>query len=302
VGAISYLPLTWEDGTLDVRLHRSDDAVGVREYSVDANFLDLFGLRLVAGENFRKDLPLSNEKLILVNERFVQRFRLGAPQEAIGRPLLLDDSTEVSIAGVLKDFFFKPATYELEPMMLRFTPADWNILALKLRGGEVKQSLAYFEASWKRLDPFHPFDGRSYDDIIEDVYDYFTETMTIVGFLTIVAFVVSLLGLLGIVTFQVESRIKEIGVRKVLGAGMGNLLVMLSRRELVLLLIATVVAIPLSLWIASLYLETFAHRIELGVSVVLPAVLIVYLCAGVTIGWQTLRAASANPVEALRYE
>lgn len=302
VGAMSHHPLTWEDGTSDVRVRRSDEATGVREYGVDANFVDLFGLSLVAGDNFHKDLPVSNERLVLVNERFVQRFRLGPPSEAIGHRVLIGDSNEVRIAGVVKDFFFKPATYELEPLMLRFTAGDWNILALKLKGGDVRETLKSFEASWKKLDPFHPFVGRLYDDIIVEVYDTFTQTTAIVGFLTVLAFVVSLLGLLGIVTFQVESRIKEIGIRQVLGAGMGNLLVMLARREIVLLLVATGVAIPLSLWIASVYLEMFAHRIELGPAVVLPAILIVYLCAGLTIGWQALRAAVANPVDALRYE
>jgi len=302
IAAMSHHPLTWEDGSSDVRINRADDAIGVREYSVDANFVDLFGLTLVAGTNFHKDLPRSNEKLVLVNERFVQKFRLGTPQEATGRSFLIEDSTEVRIAGVMKDFFYKPATYELGPLMLRFTPGDWNVLAIKLRGGDARETSSHFEALWKKLDPFHPYNGRTYEDIMDETYDMYTETITLIGFLAGLAFAISLLGLLGIVTFQVESRIKEIGIRKVLGAGVGNLVLLLGRRELSLLLIATVLAVPASIFLATLFLESFAHRVTIGVSSILPGILVVYLCAFVTIGWQALRAIISNPVEALRYE
>jgi ABC-type antimicrobial peptide transport system permease subunit len=141
-----------------------------------------------------------------------------------------------------------------------------------------------------------------YDDIMVEVYDMYTETITLVGFLAMLAFAISLLGLLGIVTFQVESRIKEIGVRKVLGADVGNLVLLLARRELSLLLVSTVLAVPLALWIASVFLEDFAHRVDVGATSVLPGILLVYLFAFLTVGGQALRAAIANPVEALRYE
>ncbi|MBI3110433.1 MAG: ABC transporter permease [Ignavibacteriales bacterium] len=302
VAAMSHHPLTWEDGSGDVRVKKSDEATGVRHYDVDANFVDLFGLDFVAGGNFHKDLPRSNERLVLVNERFVERFNLGSPLDAVGRSLIVGDSMEVRIAGVLKDFYYKPATYELEPLLLRFTPANWNVLAVRLGDGDRSETRRFFEESWKKLDPFHPFEGRMYGDIIEEVYDTFGDMISIVGSLALLAFGISLLGLLGIVTFQVESRAREIGIRKILGAGLRNLVVLLARRELTLLSISTILAVPLGLFISSEFLTSFAHRIDLGVSVLLPGILLIYFCAGVTIAVQTVRAVGANPADTLKSE
>ena len=302
ITAMSHHPLTWEDWSDDVRIRPSDDATGVRLYHVDANFVELFGLSLVAGGNFHKDLPRSNERLVLVNERFVEKFKMGSPGDAIGHSFIIGDSTEIRIAGVLKDFFYKPATYELQPLMLTFAPQSWSVLALRLRGGDIAATKQSLEATWKELDPYHPFTGRMYDEILEDVYDISFETMAIVGFLAVLVFAVSLLGLLGIVTFQVESRVKEIGIRKVLGAETRNLLLLLARKEMALLLLSTLIAVPAGLVLSSGFLEEFAHRIALGVFDVLPAILIVYLCAGTTVVLQAIRAAVANPVGALKYE
>lgn len=302
VTAMSHHPLTWEDWSDDVRVKKSDEATGVRLYDVDANFVDQFGLAMVAGENFRKDLPGSNERLVLVNERFVERFKLGSPLDAVGQPLIIGDSTEVQIAGIVQDFYYKPATYELEPLLLTFTPANWNVLAVRLGDGDKTETRTFFEESWKKLDQFHPFTARMYNDIIEEVYDTFAEMITIVGSLAILAFGISLLGLLGIVTFQVESRAKEIGIRKILGAGARNLLLLLARRELTLLAVSTALAIPIGLFISSEFLTSFAHKIDLGISVLLPGIFLVYACAGATIALQALRAVRANSAEVLKYE
>jgi putative ABC transport system permease protein len=302
VAAMSHEPLTWQDRAEDVRVNRSDSRVAVRNYAVDANFLDLFGLKLAAGINFHKDLRRSNEDLVLVNEQFVKRFRLGTPEEAVGRSLVVGDSVRVSIAGVLKDFLFKPATYELEPLILQYKPKDWNVLVVKLGGEDARGTLANFEGIWRKIDPYHPFDGRLYGDIITDVYRMYTDMGVLVGFLAVLALTITFLGLFGIVAFQVERRIKEIGIRKVLGATLASLVLLLARRELFLLLISTLLAVPVGLLLSSLFLEDFAQRIGLGAMSVLPGLIFMYACALLTIGGQALKAAYANPVEALRYE
>jgi putative ABC transport system permease protein len=208
----------------------------------------------------------------------------------------------VRIAGVIANFYFKPATYTLEPLLVRYDPNSWAMLAVKLGPGDAAQARLDLESMWKKIDPYHPFDGRMYGEVLDEVYDFFSESVTIVGFLGFLAFGISLLGLLGIVTFQVERRAREIGIRRILGAETRNLLLLLARKEAVLLLIATAIAIPAGLFFASAFLEQFAQRIELGISSVLPALGVVYLCAGGTIVVQAIRAAVANPVETLRYE
>lgn len=138
--------------------------------------------------------------------------------------------------------------------------------------------------------------------MLQDVYKTFRDIIFMIGFLSLLAFTISMLGLLGIATFTAESKIKEVGVRKVLGAGVYHLVLMLSRHYMFLLGIAALIAVPLSLWLANLLLQQFAFRITLGPHVVLPGLAVVFCAGAITVGWQALRAALTNPVQALRYE
>jgi putative ABC transport system permease protein len=298
--ALSHHPISSEDGASDVRIRSSDERVPVRDYSVDANFVDVFRLKLVAGRNF--DGTVSDHRAVLINERFAERFMLGTPQQAVGRSLILGDSVEVQIAGVLKDFLFKPATYELEPLLLRSNPETWRALVAELRSGDVRETLRYFEQVWKKNDPFRAVQARRYEDIVDDAYTIVNGVAVVVTYLAAIAFTVSMLGLFGIVIYQVESRTKEIGIRKVLGAGTRNLIFQLARGEFIVLLVAAILAVPLALLITSEFLAVFPYRIDTGIGVVLPALIIVFGFAGTTVFWQTLRATRANPVKALKYE
>lgn len=126
--------------------------------------------------------------------------------------------------------------------------------------------------------------------------------MMMIAFLAALALTISLLGLLGIATFNAESRIKEVGVRKVLGADLQKLVLLLSKNDLLLMLIATAIAVPLSVWLVGMLLQSFAYRIDVGPGIILPGVLSVFALSGLTIGWQAVKAALVNPVRALRYE
>ncbi len=300
--AVSHNMGTWADRAEDVRLAESDEPAGIRNYIVDARFLDNMGLTLVAGANFKEENASTNDHLIIVNQRFVERFKLGTPHEAVGRTLILGKSKTVQIAGVAKDFLFKPLTYNLEPMFLEHDPAQWRILNLKIHGKDVAGVLAHCEKVWKAIDPVHPLSYKFYDDVLRETYDSFQDMILMIGFLAVLVFVISLLGLLGIATFTAETKIKEVGIRKVLGAGVHDLVILLSRHYMMMLLVAAAIAIPLSILISSKLLQTFAYRIELGPGVILPAVVAMFLAGALTVGWQAFRAALSNPVNALRYE
>ncbi len=300
--AVSHNMGTWEDSAEDVRVGESDEPTGIRNYSVDVRFLDNMGLSLIAGANFREENAATNDRLVIVNERFVERFKLGTPHEAVGRTLILGKSKKVQIAGVLKDFLFKPLTYSLEPMFLEHDPEQWRLLNLKVHGNDVAGVVAHCEKVWKAIDPVHPLSFKFYDDILRQTYEIFQDMILMVGFLSLLVFAISLLGLLGIATFTAETKIKEVGIRKVLGAGVHDLVILLSRHYMVMLLVAAAVAIPISILISSKLLQTFAYRIELGLGVILPAVVAMFFAGALAVGWQAYRAALANPVESLRYE
>jgi putative ABC transport system permease protein len=300
--AVSHNMGTWEDKTVDVRKSIEADPVSVRDYSVDGRFLNNFGLTLVAGSNFSVEPETKNENLVLVNQRFIENFKLGSAHDAIGKTLILGDSSAAQIAGVIKDFLYKPLTYDLEPMLLNYDPGTWRVLNLKIQSTNITETMIQLEKVWRTIDPIHTFSFRLYDNILHEVYSLFRDMMLIVGFLTLLASVVSLLGLLGIATFNAESRIKEIGIRKVLGANLKNLIILLTRHDMFLLSIATVIAVPTSLWIAGMLLGSFAYRIGLGFGVVLPGILTIFILSSLITGWQAIRAVLANPVESLRSE
>lgn len=291
---------TWEDSAIDIRKTESEEPLTVRDYSVDARFIDNFGLTLVAGNNFKPEAIYQTG--VLVNQKFLERFQFGTPQEAIGQTLILGDSQRVQIAGVVQNFIFKPLVYELQPLLLRHEPALWQVLNLKISGQDAASVIAHCTAAWKAIDPAHPLEYKFYEDVLQDVYKTFRDLIFMIGFLALLAFTISMLGLLGIATFTAESKIKEIGVRKVLGAGVYNLVLMLSRHYMLLLGIAALLAVPLSLWLANLLLQQFAFRITLGPNVILPGLAAVFCAGAITVGWQALRAALTNPVQALRYE
>ena len=293
---------TWEDSSIDVRRTQADEPVGVRDYSVDARFAEQFELSVIAGANFDATLGDGNLGRVLVNERFLQRFELGAAHDAVGASLILGDSTQVLVSGVVKDFLYKPVTYDLEPMLIRYDPAQWNVLNLKIHGANIEGIVAHLENTWKKVDPVHAVSWRFYDALLEDVYRSFKDIMMMIAFLAALALTISLLGLLGIATFNAESRIKEVGVRKVLGADLQKLVLLLSKNDLLLMLIATAIAVPLSVWLVGMLLQSFAYRIDVGPGIILPGVLSVFALSGLTIGWQAVKAALVNPVRALRYE
>ena len=293
---------TWEDSSIDVRRTQADEPVGVRDYSVDARFAEQFELSVIAGANFDATLGDGNLGRVLVNERFLQRFELGAAHDAVGASLILGDSTQVLVSGVVKDFLYKPVTYDLEPMLIRYDPAQWNVVNLKIHGANIEGIVAHLENTWKKVDPVHAVSWRFYDALLEDVYRSFKDIMMMIAFLAALALTISLLGLLGIATFNAESRIKEVGVRKVLGADLQKLVLLLSKNDLLLMLIATAIAVPLSVWLVGMLLQSFAYRIDVGPGIILPGVLSVFALSGLTIGWQAVKAALVNPVRALRYE
>lgn len=302
VTAISHHMGTWEDSSTDVRTSAGEEPITVRDYSVDENFVDQYGVTLVEGSNFNPAAPQMNRNRVLVNEKFVERFKLGSSGDAIGTTLIVDDSTRVQIAGIVKDFLYKPLTYELAPLLLRYVPEDWNDLDVRLHGQDVQGAVRYFKTAWKAIDPVHPFQYKSYDDILYEVYDNLRDLTTIAAFLGLMAFVISILGLLGIVTYNAETRTKEIGIRKVLGADARNLILLLARNEIIMLLVATVIGIPVSVWISGLFLQFFAYRISIGVGVLLPGIAAVYLVSALTVAVQTIRSTRVRLAEVLRYE
>ena len=301
--AVSHHMGTWEDSSVDVRIRAgAEKTPSIRDYSVDDRYIRNLGLQLVAGTDFSPDTPGLNKNQIIVNEKFVEQFGLGTPADAVGKTVILEDDQTVTIRGVLKNFLFKPLVYQLQPMMLTYNPRSWRHVLVTLHGKEPSAAIAFFQKTWKEVDSAHPFEYEFFDDKLRNVYDFFSDMVMMIGFLAVLALTISLLGLLGIVTFNAESRVKEIGIRKVLGATISQIVLLFARQELLLMLASAVIAVPLSMIVGNKLLEEFAHKIGMGFGIIGGGLLIVFLMAGLIIALRAIRSASANPVEALKYE
>ena len=302
ISATSHLMGTWQDSKEDVRLAQGEEAIEVRDYAVDHHFIDNFGLELVAGENFPENPNQQQEVFAIVNETFLNQFDLGTPVEAVGKSLLISDSSLVSIRGVVKDFLYKPLTYNLEPLLIRYQPDRLNVINLTVSGTDLPTTVAAIERTWKQVDNEQAIVYQFYDETVAENFSNIKELAKVVGFVGVLGLIIACLGLLGMAIYSVETKAKEISIRKVIGATAGDLVRHLSKGYLLLLLIAILVAVPASFLIGSQLLQTFAFSIPLNVWVFLPGVLILILLGVLTVGSQTVRAAFANPVDNLRNE
>lgn len=302
VSGISFPMGTWEDGVEDVRTETAAEKTGVRQYHIDHNYLDHFGLQLAAGDYFPANPAQQKELFAIVNETFVQKFELGTPGEAVGKPIIVGDSLQLTIRGVLKDFRFKPAVYAMEPLLLRYDPARLGVLNLRLSGGDPSATMTALERSWKKLDSGREFRAAFFDETVRENYAELLDMARIVGFFGILGIVIACLGLLGMAVYTVETRAKEVSIRKVLGAGAADVVLMLSKGYLMLTGIAALIAVPLGYLLGSQLLQIFSDRISMSPALFLPGVLLLLTATLITVGSQTIRAALANPAGTLRSE
>jgi putative ABC transport system permease protein len=302
ISAISTLMGSYSDWGDDVRTSKEKDPVTVREYFTDENYISNFGLHLVAGENFPTNHIQKYEQYAIVNERFVEQFKLGSPMNAVGKTIIVGDSINLVIKGVVKDFLFKPADYALEPMLLRYNPQNWAILNLNIASSNTIQTTAQIEAAWKRLDPYHTMQGRFYDDEIQVIFADYRNMVWMIAFIGILGITIACLGLLGITIFTIQSKTKEISIRKVIGASAISLVRLLTKSYVQVTVIAILVAIPITALLANKILGSISQRITIGPGLFIPGVLAIILLSLITIGSQVLRAVLANPIKSLRTE
>jgi putative ABC transport system permease protein len=255
---------------------------------VDENFLDVFKIELAAGRN----LSPGEENAILINEEFA---RTAGWQDPIGKEL-----HKARVVGVVKDFHFQTFHTPIEPLAL--IPLSGNMLAVRVRPGDVSAMVARLRQVFEATVQSQPWDFSFFDDEYDALYRKERRAGEIFGAFAALAVFIACLGLLGLAAFAVERRTKEIGIRKVLGASAPRLAVRLSREFVGLVLLANVIAWPVAYYAMSRWLQSFAYRISLGLGTFFLAAVGALAVALLTVGTQTLRAASANPVESLRYE
>ena len=273
---------------------------------IDDGFLQTLDIKPLAGRLFSKEFPADTNSKMIVNAQGIKELGFGSPQEAVGKIVKVDWRGETyrwEIIGVVKDFHFKDLHEPVQPYGFQLNNyPQYNYLIAHARTTNMLTTLKGIESSWHKLNPNEPFEYSFMDQDFYKNYEAEERLASIVGYFTIVAILICCLGLFGLAAFSAEQRIKEIGVRKVLGASVGNIVSLLSKDFLKLVGIAIVIASPVAWYAMDKWLQDFAYRTNIGWQVFLLTAVVAIFIAILTVSFQAIRAAVANPVKSLRSE
>jgi ABC-type antimicrobial peptide transport system permease subunit len=268
---------------------------------VDPYFISQFNLTLIAGKNF-PDEPWQREKHIIVNEEFLQDLKIKEPIDAIGKPYLIDGN-ELVVIGVVKNFHFASLRYPVSTFFFRFNPNQFAYAHLKVNAQDAFTMFTDFENHWKNLDRENKLEARFFESELNEGYYTYIVLLKITGFLGLLAITISILGLLGMVVYTTETKVKEISIRKVLGATNLNLNVLLSKDYLKLMLWAILFAAPITAYLFHLVLPQIQYySVSLTVWDILLSAVILLGLGFATITSQTYKTTRSNPAETLKTE
>jgi putative ABC transport system permease protein len=210
----------------------------------------------------------------------------------------------MTIVGVMQDFHYGRVENLIEPVAFMFwTPEDRAIINAKIQSADMLATREKIESAWKKFDRVHPFQAKFFDEEIEEAYSEFSVQIKIIGFLSILAISIASMGLFGMVVFTTETRLKEISIRKMMGATSGNLIYLLSRGFLLLLSISALIALPITyIFFEKFVLTNLPYHTPVQIAELFVGLLVVLLIAFIMIGSQTMKAARRNPAEVLRSE
>lgn len=283
-----------------------DEAQTMGRLHVDWDFAETYGVELVAGRSFDQQHS-TDTSAFLINETAVQQLGLNSPAEAIGKRITYGTRGENGvyerrgpIIGVTKDFHFRSLHYQVDPMVMDIQPARFHFMGLKVNRNYSLAELDQLEKPWKENLPDSPFDPTYLDELLVQQYEAEENMRSVFSLFAVVAIILACLGLFGLSTYITAQRTKEISIRKVLGASLSQILLLLSKEVFQLIALALIIAIPLGWYLSQQWLEQFSYRIQVGIGFFVLATLVALSLCFITISLQAWRTAIANPIHALK--
>ena len=292
---------TFYSNTNFVNKERTDDPVMTIVLMTDYDFVDTYRMDMVAGRTFSREFSSDTAGTIMLNEAAVQRFGW-TPQQAVGKDLLYFRRSIGKIVGVTKDFNFRSLHTKVEPMALILDPDDISAISVRIQPGNIKRTIAFIQQKWENTFPGELFEFSFLDNRMNQLYENEMKMQHIFIIFSCFSIFVACLGLFGLSVFIAAERTKEIGIRKALGASIGKIILLLSKEFLIWIIIANIVAWPLAWFIMNKWLQNFAYRVNIGIWIFVLSASLALIIALVTVSYQSIKAAVANPVESLRYE
>jgi len=271
----------------------------------DHNLVELLNLEIVAGRYFSPEIPTDATSSVVINETAVKELGLTDP---VGKRFHKEfggakEGEFVTIIGVLKDFHFNSLHHDIFPMLIRpLSPATWNLTSIRIGPGNIPETLARIEDTWRTFTGGQPFEYSFLDEDFDNLYRSDLRVGQIFSIFAALAIFIASLGLVGLISFTAEQRTKEIGIRKVLGASVSKIIYLLSREVVVLVFVAVLVAAPIAFYSMHLWLHNFAFRIGISPLMFILTALGTLAIAFLSVSFRAIKAAQANPIDSIRYE
>ncbi|MEQ9377470.1 MAG: ABC transporter permease [Imperialibacter sp.] len=281
--------------------HTREENIIAPVLSVDYDFIDTYGLSVVAGRDFDKSFGTDHLNAVLVNESAVKDYGFGSNEEAIGKKFTVEGN-DCQVVGVIKDFHFMTLQQPIGPLAFRVSVANFTMFSIKIHPENLPATLAGVEQVWIKHFPEKAFEYTFLDETLASSYRNEERLGKIVGYFAGIAILISCLGSYGLIMFLAQQKMKEISIRKVLGATIGNIVILLSKGFALLILFSLLIAVPVVYYFMDGWLDDFSFRINIGPGSFLLAGGLTLMIVGLTISYQAIKAAYSNPVSTLRNE
>ncbi|HEY8934980.1 MAG TPA: ABC transporter permease [Cyclobacteriaceae bacterium] len=308
VAGTEYVPGSpiWSDMMFYTDGGNMDNAILNRRNLIDAGYLELLGIKIIAGRSFTTDRKSESDKKVIINRTSAKKFGF-EPNQAIGQHIHFDwhgEKHTFEIIGVMEDFNQTSLKDAIVPIMfeIAWKPNIYKFIVASVSPNQFDQTVQSFEKTWKKLVSDTPFEYSFLDENIQRQYDEDRKVSKIITSFTAIAMIICSLGLFGLSSFMAERRFKEIGIRKVMGASVSQIVTMMSKEFIKLVAIAFIIAVPLAWYVMNQWLSGFAYKVQMGIAIFLYAGVSAALIAIITISYESIRAASANPIKSLRTE
>jgi putative ABC transport system permease protein len=274
--------------------------------TVDHDYVKTLGLTIIAGRDFSREFPNDEHDAFILSEAAAKMIGYADPKDAIGHKVgwnRWDDDTKIkegTVVGIIEDVYLNSLHQNVTPVMLQVFPFGFNTLTVRVKSDDVQSTIAHLEKTWKQLEPEWPFQYKFLDANFDQLYKSEERLSSLFSFFTGFAIFVACLGLFGLVVYNTTQRFKEISIRKVLGAKESQIVLQLGRSYILLIGIAFIIAIPFSYYAAQQWLSSFPYHTGITVSLFAKAAAGILIVSLATVGFQTLKAARTNPVNALK--
>lgn len=265
---------------------------------VDYEFCQTLQIELIDGRDFSREHGTDLMQAFIINEAVAQELELESP---LGKQLVLNNQRG-TVIGVMKSMHWEPKRRVIFPMVFQVNPQAFFKMVVRIHSDDIPGTLAFMEEKWKENITTRPFQYQFLDDMIDNLYKSESRLSNVVFNFTLLSIFVACLGLFGLASYTVEQKTKEIGIRKVLGASISGVILLLSKQFGKLILIANLIAWPLAYYVLHKWLQNFFYRISIGLEIFMLSAALVLAIAFISISYQSIRAALSNPADALRHE